>query len=114
MSQMTEASRARGNGRNGPRPRLREMICAGSLLLVLAGCQAGGTTNPDENQPADAAVPETPATMDPAVTSTGTGATTTTVKPWRDETFSTYSSDASWLEFAAGSVNLNCTVRRTV
>jgi len=34
--------------------------------------------------------------MDPAVTSTGTGATTTTVKPWRDETFSTYSSDANW------------------
>src|SRR5262245_5771559 len=97
MSQTTEASRARASRSNGSRHRLRVMFCAGGLALVLAGCQGGGMTNPvEEGQPSDAAPPEAPATMDPAVTSTGTGATTTTVNPWRDETFSTYSSDASW------------------
>jgi hypothetical protein len=79
--------------------RLRRRIGTGVLLLVLAGCGSQGATSPGEEatSPGDAPVAADPGSDQASATGPDFAlASTTTVQPWRDETFATYSSDASW------------------
>jgi hypothetical protein len=89
---MEEGTCVPANACSQPKHRLGRRVGTGALLLMLAGCGSQGATTPSE---------------DPVAADPGTGqasaatpdfalASTTTVTPWRDETFATYSSDAAW------------------
>lgn len=92
-----EGSRARVNARSAPSHRLRRWIGAGGLLLALGGCQPETTSPEATTSPADAEAASQPVTGDGAAAGPDFAlASTTTVTPWRDETFSRYTSDSHW------------------
>ncbi len=89
-----EGISARLNARTAPTHRLRRWIGGTGLLLAfaLAGCQQDQTTAPADAEPA----PDVAAEPAPAAGPDFGLASTSTVAPWRDETFSKYTSDAHW------------------
>ena len=97
MHRTRENSRVRASTERR-RAKLRRNLAAFFLLAAgLSGCQSDGTNSPD---PANDPVEPDVVTEDAGTSTTGpdfaAGATTTSVVPWRDETFSKYSSDSHW------------------